>query len=846
MNIFVFSSAIMLVFVTFFWKTITIECDFFRYPALHSFLFDELKIATRFSGDGFSGRSEASVANAIHPSLCPILILLSRLKPSLVGTEADDPLDPFLFMPFIRRCATQSNLRVRVLASRALTGLVSNEKLPAVLKGVARCLPSGGGEAARKEAGRRVSGSLGQGEDDEPAAATPVSVSFNSIHGILMQLNSLVDGNCRSLKDDSKRDVILSDLVCDLWRCSWMGSSRSCPCPTLISSFLRVLGHMLDVATVCKSSSALSIRALLLRLSSECLDGEESGGLAFFDPTAVEVRKQAAASFFGCFSAGDPEALEEQLPSPGPALGSDLQGSPLLGLQEKMRLCISDPCCEVRLVTLKSLLKFIRSAGACASLGGAAHGWLRAGLQPTLMELLAMEGSRRCVYYILSNIFSWNLLHFVGSHQPADHGDVMHIGAMGLGSVLAFWERLGSLAASTSSGKARAVLICCMGLCIRRLRLLLTDSDSEGSSPWGRWGSVSGCVDEFLRLVKKHSSPAEPVNLRKAAADGIVASGLLEEAILVGAHMKNGQTPAGEPPIGEIDGESGSLSLLRPSDRLHLYGTRVLEAWFTCIQLLEDEDASLRQKLAADVQGCIGSHLPRQSPLGEAAVPLQVERVIELSFDFLSSIFGNWVLYLDHLLAWVFHSGDQEAARSGDLVRQVFDKEIDNHHEEKLLICQICCSHCEKLLRSPPWAAAAGSEGPLGRELSEFLGSWRSRFLHRLVSFSGEYLEGQRGGGGWVGGVGNHKDAFLRVYGGLLGLYALLQSPMGAGSQLPEIAREDSEKLGEAITPFLTNPLTSRLYALVKASLEGFLGGGGPRVASASSMEDFDPYFLLK
>ncbi|CAA6665162.1 unnamed protein product [Spirodela intermedia] len=711
---------------------------FHRYPALHSFLFDELKIATRFPGSSFSGRPVSNVANAIHPSLCPILILLSRLKP-------------------LSRCATQSNLRVRVLASRALTGLVSNEKLPTVLKGVAQCLPSGGSEVARKEAGLRVSGSLNESEDDKPAAV-PLCVSFNSVHGILMQLNSLVDGNCRNLKEDSKKDLIISDLTCDLWKCSWMGSFRSCPCPTLISSYLRVLGNMFDIAIVSKGSSALiRIKTLLLELSSECLDGEKSGGLAFFDPTVVEVRKQAAASFFGCFFAGNLEAAEEHLSSPKPAIeGRSSRESPL-GLQEKMRFCISDPCCEVRLVTLKLLLKFVKSAGACTRLNTATHGWLRTGLQPMLMELLATEENPRCIYYILSNIFSWNLLHFVGGSNPTNHGDLMHIGAMGRDSVLSFWERLGALIASTSSSKARVILICCMGLCIRRFRLL-TDSDSEKSSSgsarpgiWGRWDSISGCIDKFLLLVKKHSSPAEPVNLRKAAADGIVASGLLEEAILVGAYTKRNQTPAEDLPICEIDGESGSLSLLRPSDRFHLYGTRVLEAWFTCIQLLEDEDICLRQRLAEDVQGCIGSYTSRQSPL------LQVERVIELSFDLLSSIFGNWVLYLDHLLTWVFRSGDYEAAQSGNLVRQVFDKEIDNHHEEKLLICQICCSHCEKLLKSPSWAAAAAaaagcSESPLGRKLSEFLGAWRSRFIHRLVSFSDEYLEGQQGRGGWVGG----------------------------------------------------------------------------------------------
>ncbi|KAJ6816902.1 thyroid adenoma-associated protein-like protein [Iris pallida] len=91
---------------------------FHRYPALHPFLFSELKIATELLGDESSSHRESNIMKSIHPSLCPILILLSRLKPSLISSVTDDALDPILFMPFIQRCGTQSNFRVRLLASR--------------------------------------------------------------------------------------------------------------------------------------------------------------------------------------------------------------------------------------------------------------------------------------------------------------------------------------------------------------------------------------------------------------------------------------------------------------------------------------------------------------------------------------------------------------------------------------------------------------------------------------------------------------------------------------------------------------------------------------------------------
>ena len=705
-------------------------------------------MATRFNSMS-DEHLESNMANAIHPSLCPILILLSRLKPSIIGNEADNPLDPFLFMPFISKCATQSNLRVRVLASRALTCLISHEKLPAVIKSISQSLPSGSGD---------------------------VSTPFNSIHGLLMQLNSLIDSNCQYLKDDSKISLILGELIGDLCKCSWIGNIRSCPCPTLISSYLRVLERMLDIVILLDSSEknniGIEIKTLLLKLSSECLErGERSSRLAFFDPTVEEARKQATRSFLRCFFLVQSQQL-------------DLEGLSLSGFQEKIQSCISDPSFEVRIVTLKLLLKFIKFACNCS--------WLRASLQSIIMESLTVEDNPRCIYYLLSIIYSWNMIHFTGScgHDVKNTGGFVHIGVVGIDSVLSFWERLRFLMGLNSLGKTKGMLICCMSMCVRRFLGFIKDP---------KWISISRCIDQFLVLVKNHSLPSEPVSLRKAVGEGIIASGLLQAAISTSAKIQNGSVL--------FDEEKG--------DSFSLYGSQVLEAWFICIQLLEDEDVGLRQKIAEEVQVCIASHLSSQGILMHSG-PLQVDRVINLSFEFLTSTFSHWIVYVDCLLRWIFDSGDGRPVQKGsNLVRQVFDKEIDNHHEEKLLICQICCSHCERLIRGPSFTAPK----PL-----EFLQSWKTRFINQLVTFLDEFIDRQ-GKEGWVGGVGNHKDAFLGIYGPLLGLYALLQSP-----QAPPLVSEESQMLDEAIRPFLSNPLISGLYSLVK-------DGGG---------QTFDPYFLLK
>ncbi|GJT93699.1 hypothetical protein Tco_1082544 [Tanacetum coccineum] len=83
---------------------------FHRYPSLHPFLYSELKIATELLTNGSSEHVGSNLAKAVHPSLCPMLILLSRLKPSTIASESEDLLDPFLLMPFIRRCSTQSTI----------------------------------------------------------------------------------------------------------------------------------------------------------------------------------------------------------------------------------------------------------------------------------------------------------------------------------------------------------------------------------------------------------------------------------------------------------------------------------------------------------------------------------------------------------------------------------------------------------------------------------------------------------------------------------------------------------------------------------------------------------------
>ncbi|KAJ0454774.1 hypothetical protein HanIR_Chr15g0743861 [Helianthus annuus] len=121
------------------------------------------------------------------------------------------------------------------------------------------------------------------------------------IQGLLLQLISLLDTNCRNLIDISKKDQILHDLIQIL-----VGAFMDRK-PVFVSvshtqhRFLKVLDIMLDISRVCHASKSFdAVYNLLQELSSECLDSEASGGLLYYDPTVAECRKQAATSYFNC------------------------------------------------------------------------------------------------------------------------------------------------------------------------------------------------------------------------------------------------------------------------------------------------------------------------------------------------------------------------------------------------------------------------------------------------------------------------------------------------------------------------------------------------------------------
>ena len=140
--------------------------EFFRrYPELHPFLLAELSAAAD---------SLEKPGSPVHPSLWPILAMLSRLRPSepLERAIAEDvdgeteniekiassALSPAAFAPVVRRCAIGRPAAIRAAAARALAPLVDPCDVASVTRASLRNLRE---DRVRKIA---VEGSSGRGD----------------------------------------------------------------------------------------------------------------------------------------------------------------------------------------------------------------------------------------------------------------------------------------------------------------------------------------------------------------------------------------------------------------------------------------------------------------------------------------------------------------------------------------------------------------------------------------------------------------------------------------------------------------------------------------------------------
>ena len=169
--------------------------DFFlQFPSLHQYLLDQLQEAVSSYEQG-SARS-ASMGD-MHPSLYPILMLLSRLSPSLTTHDTESATTPTGttqseetngtsntgvlqfedFLPLIVSCAKHNNHMARYMASKAVVALVTPSNLSSFVNSSLSLVP------------------------DAPSS----DLDFNHVHGSLLQVLRVVEDALGTAGDAGKR-----------------------------------------------------------------------------------------------------------------------------------------------------------------------------------------------------------------------------------------------------------------------------------------------------------------------------------------------------------------------------------------------------------------------------------------------------------------------------------------------------------------------------------------------------------------------------------------------------------------------------------------------------------------
>ncbi|KAG0575047.1 hypothetical protein KC19_VG313400 [Ceratodon purpureus] len=805
---------------------------FHRFPTLHPFLLQELRSATlqlqHEEGHGYQGHGMTST---LHPSLGPVLIILSRLKPSVISTGVGDWVSPSAFRPYVTSCATLENFHVRVLASRALAPLVSSDDLPKVLLELAERLPCA-------------------------TYAPKNALSYSAIHGVLLQMTVLLTSNCSALPDLDMRQMILTKLYSEVEQRLWLGSIHHCPCHMVVGAFYSMLEAMLGIAKMCAQvltsigTLSSSLQAHLLHLCSECLEDEIVGTASWKDSMRVLVCERAATLYFGTilsyWSSQSSDASTEGYSGLMMSVEhnrdhpSDMGAIKDLGLTFKRAL--SHRMYEVRLSTLKVLKKFSHCLTMPATEGS---GWIGSYLQPLLVERLSLETHPGCVRRILHVFFAWRSVFLKQSSIPiiTEDSNIAWNSAS-----LVIWDRVLHIYKTSKHAKTKEVAMKCMGACLSQMLGYLCqgsegDADSKNTADRSsRPEPVRKAVDEWICLVNKHSAASESVNFRRATAEAIVASRLLDQVPLVASKLAK-------------DSKEGGREL----EFAEWYGRSLLQVWCVCVKLLEDEDPDLRQSLALSLLDVLALSWGTDGNAHfNAAVPSQVERVVQLAFQCLSSHFGSWHVYWEMLAEWVWGSEDIDAllVNDVDLVRRLFDKEIDNHHEEELVFVQLCCLHLRQLMPRGPMSSSPevqsstslqGAHLQKSESCEAFVGVWRQRFLDQAKSCAELTLRMQEKMS-WVGGVTNHQDAFKMVYRRLLGLLTFARP---CSSSQTQVLKEQLLEISRLLQQLPLNPLVSNVMFKVLQAYETHAGIDLDAAAYRVSMglafcDKFEPLFLVE
>jgi len=482
-------------------RAVTGDEFFSRHPSLHPFLLGKLREALaglRAAEEGAAGGGDhgALVAGGgIHPCLYPVLILLSRLRPSFHSRDlsaAGADRSPAAFIEPVASCASASHMAVRVLAAKSLAPLVSlAEALPLTESLLAR-LPSRAGEA--------------------PAGG------WDGVHGTLLMLEQLIDGAAGAGGDAAARELCAAAVRGAAGR-SFLGSPDTAPGPVcqayvqLLAEAARAVGAAGGAAGAVQAHArdlAQAVTGAVLRRPGRTApDG--------FSPGLSEFRRVAARLHFRT-----------------DMRRRDAGGAPERVTREEMEALVGNGDAEVRAGGLKGLTDAVRAAlagGAALAAeaeagagGGEAGGRGADGRGEGSRALSLFEGADDAVSLLMS-----------AAVRDPDHKArrralqlaslLLDAGAAAPGAAVR--PALQSLAA----GEPNPRVVQHAARCLAEVLRAEAEAEAEAAVPAA---DVAAAVDWLLDLVARSLDPAEVDDVRMGAASALRAVGLLRQAVAGG------------------------------------------------------------------------------------------------------------------------------------------------------------------------------------------------------------------------------------------------------------------------------------------------------------------------
>ena len=91
-----------------------------------------------------------------------------------------------------------------------------------------------------------------------------------------------------------------------------------------------------------------------------------------------------------------------------------------------------------------------------------------------------------------------------------------------------------------------------------------------------------------------------------------------------------------------------------------------------------------------------------------------VEHVERMAFMIMSKSFGDLPQYHEQIRHWIYTPTSSQLLDSSwqpGAVHKLFEKELDNHHEETLLIAQLASQQLPQLLHQPDAEPCLGQQG---------------------------------------------------------------------------------------------------------------------------------------